>query len=142
MTTTPTESKKVYLASYTLYLEGKGMMQGQVFADSSYPNLVKKVLKDFQHWCQTEFNVESVEFDKTDSGELYRFTITHASWTQPFVEWFKPQSSFSSIRKMLVYVVKNTMNDGDSIADTWSDDHWLSDIDIHLNVVESSYTLA
>lgn len=59
--TTTTDATKIHLASYTFFLEGKGMMQGQIFADSSYPDLVMKVLKSFEQWCETTFNVKSVE---------------------------------------------------------------------------------
>ena len=139
--TTTTDGTKIHLASYTFFLEGKGVMQGQVFADSSYPDLVMKVLKSFEHWCETSFNVKSVEVAKTDEGEGYKFTITHPSWTQPFVEWFFPQSSLKPVRKLLLHVVENTMIDGDSVANKWADDNWMSDVTQHLNVVESSYTL-
>lgn len=141
MTTTSTGTK-IHLASYTFYLEGKGMMQGQVFADSSYPDLVTKVLKSFEHWCETTFNVKSVEVEKTDEDKAYKFTITHPSWTQPFVEWFIPQSPLNPVRKLLLHVVRNTIIDGDSIADNWADNNWMSDVTQHLNVVESTYTLA
>ena len=142
MTATKTNGMKIHLASYTFFLEGKGAMQGQVFADSSYPNLVTKVLKDFEHWCDTTFSIESVEVAKADEGDKYKFTITHPSWTEPFVEWFIPQSSLQPIRNLLIHVVKTTMRDGESLASKWDGDNWLSDVMNHLNVVESVYTLA
>jgi len=130
---------KVHLASYTFFLEEKGVMQGQVFADSSYPNLVKKVMKDFEHWCETTFNVESVEAATSDDGDSYKIIITHPTWTEPYVEWFIPQSPLKPIRNLLIHVVENTIVEGESLASRWDADNWMSDVMNHMNVVESVY---
>ena len=135
------EIKKIYIVSYTLYLEGKGKMQGQVFADSSYPDLVRKVLKNFEHWCDTTFDVKSIEVEDADNLDVYKVTITHPSWSEPFVEFFIPESRLNPFQKLFLHIVRNTLLDDESIEGRWQDDNWLSDIGSHLDVVESSYTI-